>query len=402
MTSGKYRYVSFAANLMLVALMVPQYAMCEAKAAYGPDVAYFNQMQSAATKGDVESQICLGSLYDSGIGTTANGEEAYKWYRKAASQKKPHAEQLIGEMYMLGENPLKENQKKALVIFNHLVDNGYLPAATDIGNYYMSYADKNKRNYTTALYWYRKGASGDDYIAEISLSNAYQTGLGVKKNRVESQLWLKKAADHNVECLAGFRWLVDSIIAGNVVVPKDIHKPIYSLKIGYVYKNRRATNPVILKSSGSLNVDQAFLADLQSAQLPPWPEKYKSNTKAMVFWMVMNIESQEKQLSNEIHIAIKHALMLPKHDLIYGATGDGIVEVEFDYKDSKVSNIKLKKSCGDKLEDAEAIRAVRQAHYESTPPAFAGHKIHFTIPINFNFGMPATQTRSSPASAHKQ
>lgn len=57
---------------------------------------------AAAHEGDVEGQIALGILYESGYRVTQDIDEAVKWYRKAAEQNNASAQNYLGEMYENG------------------------------------------------------------------------------------------------------------------------------------------------------------------------------------------------------------------------------------------------------------------------------------------------------------
>lgn len=50
------------------------------------DQRLFQVQQSLATKGDARAQYYLGEMYEQGLGTGQNLDEAFKWYAKAAEQ----------------------------------------------------------------------------------------------------------------------------------------------------------------------------------------------------------------------------------------------------------------------------------------------------------------------------
>lgn len=50
------------------------------------DERLFQVQQSLASKGDARAQYYLGEMYEQGLGTTQNFDEAFKWYAKAADQ----------------------------------------------------------------------------------------------------------------------------------------------------------------------------------------------------------------------------------------------------------------------------------------------------------------------------
>lgn len=74
-----YKYISVAA--IVIALTTPVQAA-------GDDVAVrlFNAQESLAARGDAQAQFYLGEMYEQGLGTAANPEQALVWYGKAAQQ----------------------------------------------------------------------------------------------------------------------------------------------------------------------------------------------------------------------------------------------------------------------------------------------------------------------------
>lgn len=50
------------------------------------DQRLFQVQQSMAKKGDARAQYYLGEMYEQGLGTGQNIDEAFKWYTKAAAQ----------------------------------------------------------------------------------------------------------------------------------------------------------------------------------------------------------------------------------------------------------------------------------------------------------------------------
>lgn len=60
-----------------------------------------------AKKGDARAQYFLGEMYERGLGTTQNIDEAFKWYAKAAQQGDPLAKRKMGYRAMI-EKDLKQ------------------------------------------------------------------------------------------------------------------------------------------------------------------------------------------------------------------------------------------------------------------------------------------------------
>ena len=64
---------------------------------------------AAAHEGDVEGQVALGILYESGYAVTHDMDEAVKWYRKAAEKNNASAQNYLGKMYENGRGVTQDH-----------------------------------------------------------------------------------------------------------------------------------------------------------------------------------------------------------------------------------------------------------------------------------------------------
>jgi TPR repeat protein len=96
-------------------------------------------------------------LYKTGKGVQQNLAEAAKWFRRAAEQGHPIAENTIGYMYCRGEG---------------------------VG-----------RDYRQAVEWLQKAAEQNYAPAQMNLGFLYQSGLGVPLNYAEAYKWFTLAAN---------------------------------------------------------------------------------------------------------------------------------------------------------------------------------------------------------------
>ena len=67
------------------------------------NVAAIAWYRKAAEQGDPQAQNNLGAMYDAGEGTDINDKEAVKWYTLAANQGNTIAQNNLGAMYYSGE-----------------------------------------------------------------------------------------------------------------------------------------------------------------------------------------------------------------------------------------------------------------------------------------------------------
>src|ERR1700675_4150798 len=65
------------------------------------------RLLAKAQSGDRSSQMWLGAAYEQGWFGKANFHEALKWFRKAAAQGDPDAQNALGQMYQDGEGVQK-------------------------------------------------------------------------------------------------------------------------------------------------------------------------------------------------------------------------------------------------------------------------------------------------------
>ena len=61
-----------------------------------------NALRARAAQGDPKAQFDLGSAYFYGKGVVQDYVEALRWYKKAAGQEEPRAENALGYMYVNG------------------------------------------------------------------------------------------------------------------------------------------------------------------------------------------------------------------------------------------------------------------------------------------------------------
>ena len=105
-----------------------------------------------ASAGDIEAQLQLAELYETGFGVPTDRGQAAYWYRKAAEQGAAKAQSTLGQMYIRG-----------------------------IGV---------PEDYTEAVVWLEKAAWQGEAVAEANLAWCYQMGLGVEVDLTEALKWV--------------------------------------------------------------------------------------------------------------------------------------------------------------------------------------------------------------------
>jgi TPR repeat protein len=109
--------------------------------------------RQAADRGDAESQVGVGEIYEIG---QRNPGEAARWYAKAALQGQATGQAYLGHLYLTGKG---------------------VP-----------------RDYPEAFRWLEKAAAQKQPNAEYNLGYMYEFGLGVPRDRTVAAGWSDRAA----------------------------------------------------------------------------------------------------------------------------------------------------------------------------------------------------------------
>lgn len=163
----------------------------------------------------------------------------------------------------------------------------------------------------------------------------------------------------------------------------------------------KAINPVVVQTSGSPALDAAFVQAIKQSTFPAWPDLIQGFDRVATFYMVRNpLESKiylDEGFSEKIVAAIDHAVIVPKHTLLYGSTGTDVVTVSFEYMNGIVKHVKVKYSSKDIYEDAAVIKGVKGAKYPKTPPTYANKVLHLSMTYSFAAYLPVASTAVTQA-----
>jgi enhanced entry protein EnhC len=134
----------------------------------------FTIYQEFATKGDVDSAIKLGFLYENGLGVTQDAAMAAHWYELAAESNPQVAAYLLGRLYHFGALDNTFNYDKAKYWYSKAKDS-YPPAAVALGFIYQTVDD----DYPAARSAYKTAADAGNKIGSynlVVLDKLVQTG----------------------------------------------------------------------------------------------------------------------------------------------------------------------------------------------------------------------------------
>jgi len=184
------------------------------------------ELMQKAEAGDVEAQFRLGSRYDSGDRVRRDGEEAIKWYRRAAEA-------------------------------------GYANAQNSMGSVMQA-----EKRYEEARPWYERAAAQGQPLAINSLGYLYDLGLGVTQDRQKGFEFYSRAADLG---WAEAMWNLANMYGAGQLGNKDLDMAcVWTFRaLKYVEPNWRQTLAPAARAAGfferSFPKDQ-FVACKQKAE----------------------------------------------------------------------------------------------------------------------------------------
>lgn len=154
----------------------------------------FSLLSKIAGQPGFTGEACnwLGYLYDGGLGTQANPEEAFKLFEKGAQMGDTSAEKNLGIMYYAGRGT-PQSFTEAFRHFLIAAGKGSAIAQTYTGIMYTR-GEGCTQNYTEAIKWYLKSATQGEALAQTNLGIMYENGFGVARNDTAAARWYSKAA----------------------------------------------------------------------------------------------------------------------------------------------------------------------------------------------------------------
>ncbi|MGE0119620.1 MAG: SPOR domain-containing protein [Dongiaceae bacterium] len=152
----------------------------------------FREWAPLAKTGDARAQLGLGALYESGQGVPAPDlAQAVAWYRAAAAQGLPAAQNNLAILYADGRgvprNPVMAGELwQAAAAAGHPLAQFNLALAFERG---VGVA----RDYYDAARWYAEAGNSGQADAAFALSEMYRTGRGIPRHAELARLWHEAA-----------------------------------------------------------------------------------------------------------------------------------------------------------------------------------------------------------------
>lgn len=141
----------------------------------------------------IKVEYLMGVMYEYGYGVEADLQEALRWYRQAAEQGLPQAQNSLGFMYSLGLG-VKRDSERAAHWLQCAAEQGHSGAQTNLGILYASGRGVEKDE-EEALYWFRSAARNGNNQAQELLASAYSQGwYGLPRDSLQADFWRRHAA----------------------------------------------------------------------------------------------------------------------------------------------------------------------------------------------------------------
>lgn len=148
--------------------------------------------RKAAEHGSVPAQIRLAADYYSGIGMARSYAQANFWFRKAAARGNAEAQAVLGYDRYAGRG-IAQNYAAAVRWLRRAAHQHYAEAQYYLATAYFT-GHGVRPNARRANLWYRRAAEQGFAPAEYGLGYDYALGLGTAQNFAKSNAWLRRAA----------------------------------------------------------------------------------------------------------------------------------------------------------------------------------------------------------------
>lgn len=157
----------------------------------------------------VMAQFNLGLTYAHGLGVVRSDVEAAKFFRLAADQGYPKAQNSLSSCYANGAGVTK-NVNEAVRWARRAAEQGEVVAQSNLAAAYST-GMGIPQDLPESVRWYERAAAQGDATAQFDLAVCYMYGRGVNPSKVEASRWagLAAAQGHTdaIEALANLRYM---------------------------------------------------------------------------------------------------------------------------------------------------------------------------------------------------
>ena len=192
-----------APELVATATVVPDAivsapaSLQEAPVPQEPPSAELRPYLDSAKQGDTESQFLVGHMYQNGINTGVDLEQAYYWYGHAAMNGDVRAQLNLGLMSESGQGT-ETSLAAAAQWYSQAAAQGNADAQQLLAYFYET-GRGVAVDYVEAIRLYTNAAQQGKVVAQHNLGRMYQLGLGVPVNLEQARHWYEQAASQGSE-----------------------------------------------------------------------------------------------------------------------------------------------------------------------------------------------------------
>ena len=165
---------------------------CNALVGAGDWESAFGACSSAAEAGDATAMRHLASMYDRGVGVTADPVQAFGWYRRASASD-AEAKFQLSRMYEVGRGTQRDARAN-LAMLREAADMGHRQAILTLASRLETGAGLN-RDYNEAAQWYQRAASSGSVPAMLKLADWARRGRGMTRDLAQSVAWYRQAGE---------------------------------------------------------------------------------------------------------------------------------------------------------------------------------------------------------------
>lgn len=178
--------------LVLTLAVAPSLANADPQGLPSDPVRLFQQALDQAQTGSVDFQIVLGELFEKGIGTEANIEEAYHWYSEAAKAGHPGAQARLGILYAEGRGVAKD-VSLGIGLLKRATDKGEPLAMAWLGLAYVR-GDGVPQDRTLGMQMLTQASDKGNGSAAYELAKIHLFGTSGPVDKAEARKWFEISA----------------------------------------------------------------------------------------------------------------------------------------------------------------------------------------------------------------
>ena len=207
------------------------------------------EIEAAAKSGDTGAQVSLAIILEMGGNDIlsksteiqkqpADPIKALFWYRKAAERGNAFAQNNLAVMLYYGRG-VETNKAEAIKWLTASAEQGETAAQANLALHFMQIEIGGVAypRYEEAAKWYRMAAEGGDWYSQYDIGRAYESGLGVIRDRVEALKWYYLSASRGRERARLAADKLESILTRNQIAEAEL------LAKSFVARKRGADDP---------------------------------------------------------------------------------------------------------------------------------------------------------------